>query len=84
MYLLFPSVLLLGGKKSGLAPNRLFNLTAILFVPVSAALLRVSHGSQSGLTSQNGNHGNAGRGLPVAALAADAPRRALEMVLWAR
>lgn len=44
------------------------------------ALLRVSHGSQSSLTSQNGNHGNANRGLPVAALAADAPRRGFEMV----
>lgn len=46
------------------------------------ALLRVSHGSQSGLTSQNGNHGNANRGLPVAVLAADALRRGFEMVFF--
>lgn len=64
--LLFPSILLSEkSPQSGLAPNCLFNLTAILFVPVSAARRRVSHGSRSGLTSPNGNHGNAGRGLPV-------------------
>ena len=49
---------------------------------VSMALVCISHGSRSGLTSQNGYHSNAGRGLPVAMLTPDALRCGSEKVLW--
>lgn len=72
---------LLSGLKNVAQPR----VVGFLILPpfcclVSMALLYLSRGSRSGLTSQNGYHGNTDKGLSVAMATADARRRNLGLV----